>query len=76
LHPLKAKVVNGRYVIEEKADLPDGTELYLVPADADDDLSTEERIEIERRVEEGFEDYERGDYEDAKAAAERLLRVP
>lgn len=30
MNALKATVVNGRFVIEEPADLPEGTELYLV----------------------------------------------
>jgi len=38
MEALKARVENGRYVIDEKADLPDGTELYLVPVgDQDED---------------------------------------
>ena len=74
MHPLKAKVINGRYVIEERANLPEGTELYLVPADGDDpQLSAEERAEVERMIEEGIEDYENGAYEDARNLGERLL---
>lgn len=53
---LKAKVVNGHYVIQDAADLPEGTELYLVRADDDDDMTSDERAEIERLVEEGIED--------------------
>ena len=49
MQPLKAKVVNGRYVIEEPAQEPEGTELYLVPADHEDDGFTEEEREVIRR---------------------------
>lgn len=73
MQPLRAKVVNGHYVIEEKADLPEGTELLLVPADDGADLSLEERAEVERMVEEGIEDYDNGAYENARALGQRLL---
>ena len=74
MQPLKAKVVNGHYVIEEKADLPEGTELLLVPAEHDGvDLSPEDRAEVERMVEEGVEDYDNGAYENARALGQRLL---
>jgi hypothetical protein len=43
MHALKARVENGRYVIDEKADLPDGTELYLVPVSEED----EDRLDVE-----------------------------
>jgi hypothetical protein len=33
---LKARVHNGRYVIDEPTDLPEGTELYLVRADGEE----------------------------------------
>ena len=74
MQPLKAKVINGHYVIEEKADLPEGTELLLVPAENDGaELSPDERAEVERMVEEGIEDYENGACEDARALGQRLL---
>jgi hypothetical protein len=72
MHPLKAKVINGRYVIEEQANLPEGTELYLLPAGGSDpEMSAEERAEVERMIEEGVDDYENGAYEDARAHALR-----
>lgn len=74
MQPLKAKVINGHYVIEEKADLPEGTELLLVPADNDGrDLSPDERAHVEQMVEEGIEDYEKGAYENARALGQRVL---
>jgi hypothetical protein len=43
MHALKAKVVNGRFVIDEPTELPEGTELYLVPVSEED----EDRLDIE-----------------------------
>lgn len=43
MHALKAKVVNGRFVIDELTELPEGTELYLVPVSEED----EDRLDIE-----------------------------
>ena len=43
MNAIKVRVENGRYVIDEKADLPDGTELYLVPVSEED----EDRLDIE-----------------------------
>jgi hypothetical protein len=43
MNAVKARVVNGRFVIDEPADLPDGTELYLVPVNEED----EDRLDIE-----------------------------
>ena len=43
MHALKAKVVNGRIVVDEPTELPEGTELYLVPVSEED----EDRLDIE-----------------------------
>ena len=43
MNAVKAKVVNGRFVIDEPTDLPDGTELYLVPVSEDG----EDRLDVE-----------------------------
>ncbi|MDX2055275.1 MAG: hypothetical protein SFV15_22930 [Polyangiaceae bacterium] len=43
MNTLKAKVVGGHFVIEERTDLPEGTELYLVPVNEED----EDRFDVE-----------------------------
>lgn len=43
MHALKVRVENGRYIIDEKAELPDGTELYVVPVREED----EDRLDVE-----------------------------
>ena len=37
MNALKARVVGGRFVIDEPTDLPEGTELYLVPVSEEDE---------------------------------------
>jgi hypothetical protein len=58
---LKAHVHNGRLVLDEPTDLPEGTEVELV---AVDDLDPEERARLLQAIEEGVEDFERGDHVD------------
>jgi hypothetical protein len=60
--PLKAIVKNGRLTVDEATDLPDGTEIELVPVDAEFD--PEERARLLQAIEEGVEDFERGDHMD------------
>jgi hypothetical protein len=43
MNALKARVVGGRFVIDEPTDLPEGTELYLVAVSEED----EDRLDIE-----------------------------
>jgi hypothetical protein len=76
-HALKAHVENGRIVADEPLDLPDGTLLHVVPIQKlDEEMTDEERAELKQAIEEGYEDFERGDYEDANALAARLLAKP
>jgi len=57
---LKIRVENGRIVVNEPTDLPDGTELYLVPAAAGDDLDDEERMRLHASIERGIADMRAG----------------
>ena len=43
MEALKARIENGRYVIDEPANLPDGTELYVLPISEED----EDRVDVE-----------------------------
>jgi len=80
MQPLKAVVKNGRIVVDEPTDLPEGEVIELVPLDdvlarGGDYLDDEERAALHRSIEEGIEDFERGDTEDAFAFLARL-RTP
>ena len=60
VNALKAHVKNGRIIVDEPTDLPEGTELYLVPAEDDDEMDDEERAELEAAIDEGLDDFEAG----------------
>jgi hypothetical protein len=62
MQPLKAHVHNGRLVLDEPTDLPEGTEVELMPVD--DDFDPAERARLLQAIEEGAEDFERGDHMD------------
>lgn len=54
MNAVKAHVKNGRIVVDEPTDLPDGTELYLVPLEDDDDMDDAERVALLRSIDEGL----------------------
>jgi hypothetical protein len=60
--PLKAVVKNGRIVVDEPTELPDGTEIELVPVD--EHFDPEERARLLAAIDDGIEDFERGDHMD------------
>jgi hypothetical protein len=62
MQSFKARVHNGRLVLDEPTDLPEGTEVELMPVDGDFD--SEERARLLKAIEEGAEDFERGDHMD------------
>jgi hypothetical protein len=43
MQALKARVENGRYVIDERPDAPEGAVVYLMPVDDGDGLDDESR---------------------------------
>jgi hypothetical protein len=53
---LKAHVENGRVVLDDPMDLPDGTLLKIVPMDDGDDLDDEARAELHAALDEAEED--------------------
>lgn len=63
--PLRARVRNGRLVLDEPTDLPEGEEVELVRADADDDdmeddLSEDERKQLDEFIAVSFEQAKNG----------------
>lgn len=67
---LKARVKNGRLVLDEPTDLPEGTELDLVPADWWDDLGDDDRRRLEAAINQSEEDVLAG----RVVTAEQVLR--
>ncbi|HEX2881704.1 MAG TPA: hypothetical protein VHO25_19395 [Polyangiaceae bacterium] len=60
MHALKVRVEKGRYIIDEPASLPDGTELYVVPSNDADGLDGEERAALNAALEEAAQDIDAG----------------
>jgi hypothetical protein len=63
MQPLKAHLKNGQVVLDEPTDLPNGTELYVVPAELgdvvllrDDGLDDDERKRLHESIRRGIED--------------------
>lgn len=48
--PLKARVSNGRLILDEPTNLPEGTEVRLVVVGEDDDLDEAERAALHRAL--------------------------
>lgn len=60
MQPLKAQVRNGRLVLDAPTDLPDGTEVELLPADAWDGLGNEDRAGLHEALVRSEEDVRAG----------------
>lgn len=77
MQPLKAHVHNGRLVLDEPTDLPEGEVIELValrdlPADDDDELDDDERERLHAALREGIEQMQRGETIDAAEALAAL----
>ena len=73
--PLRARVRNGRLVLDEPTDLPEGEEVELVRADAEDDgidMDDDEREALHESIRESIEQMERGELIDADEALAEL----
>ena len=71
---LEARVRNGRLVLDEPVDLPEGTRVQLVPVD-DDDLDDEDRARLHASLIRSSEQFERGEGIPAADVLERLRRT-
>jgi hypothetical protein len=56
----KAHVENGRIVLDEPTDLPDRTELYVLPIRDGDELDVEERAALHAAIEEAENELDAG----------------
>jgi predicted transcriptional regulator len=71
---LKANVRNGRLVLDEPTELPEGAvvDLVAIGGDALDDLDEEERQALHAALEEGIAQDDAGDTVDADEVLARL----
>jgi hypothetical protein len=75
MQPLKARVRNGRLVLDEPTDLPEGEEVELVPLEAavlDREFDDEERAELRQALVESIQQMEAGETIDADEALAEL----
>ena len=72
---LRAHVKSGRIVVDEPTDLPEGTAVELALLEEEDDLSPEERVELDASIDRGLEQAARGEGSPAEDVLRRL-RAP
>jgi hypothetical protein len=80
MHALKAQVKDGRIFVDEPTDLPNGTELYLVPAEQaedvvllkDDGLEDGERDELLLTIDESLTEADAGEAQDFSKLLEQI----
>jgi hypothetical protein len=71
MRPLKARVHNGRLLLDEPTDLPEGEAVYLQPVEVDE-LDDEERARLHDALREGIEQMRAGETIDAARALAEL----
>lgn len=77
MQPLRARVRNGRLVLDEPTELPDGEVIELVPLDdllaaGGDYLDEDERQRLHASIDRGLADVEAGRTVEAASVIERL----
>jgi hypothetical protein len=68
---LRGHVESGRIIVDEPMDLPDGTEVEIAVADSDD-MTPEERAELDASIDRGLEQAARGEGLPAEEFLRRL----
>ena len=79
MQPLKAHVYNGRLVLDEPTELPEGEVVYLQPLDAivaadGDDLDAEQRAALYRELEASIAEADAGETEDFATVIAQMRR--
>ncbi len=69
---VRGHVRSGRIVIDEPTDLPEGTAVDLALLDAEDDLSPEERAELDASIDRGLSQADRGEGSSTEDVLRRL----
>lgn len=69
---LKARVKAGRLVVDEPTDLPEGTEIELLPLDPGDWLNEEDRAALDQALTDSDEDVKTGRLVDADTILREL----
>ena len=73
---LKAHVLNGRIVVDETVDLPDGAEVRVYLYDVStESMSADERAALDRSIERGVAQADAGELIDADDVVAELRRA-
>lgn len=72
MQPFKAHVRNGRLVLDEPTDLPEGDVVELVLLESDDELDDEERARLDGALHESIDQMKAGQTIDATEALAEL----
>jgi hypothetical protein len=71
---LRARVQNGRLVLDEPTDLPEGSEVELAVVDEGDDLDDEDRARLHAALDRADEQLKAGRFVSGKDVITRLRR--
>jgi hypothetical protein len=74
MSPLRARVKNGRLVLDEPTTLPDGMVIDLVADDEGDDLTEQERRALHEALSASWTSAESGNLRPASAILDELRR--
>ena len=72
---LHAQVRNGRVVVDEPTDLPDGVKVDLLLLDAAVEMGADEKASLEASIGRGLAEADRGDLHSVDEVLARLRRV-
>lgn len=73
---LKARVIEGRLIVDERIDLPDGTEVQIAVSTDTDDLDDEDRARLHAAIERGLAEADRGEGIPAEELLAQLRQRP
>ncbi len=76
MRAFKAHVENGRIVVDDPTDLPDGTELYVLPLREGDELDDDERAALHAAISEAEGELDAGQAESEDVLWARLRAIP
>lgn len=72
---LHAQVRNGRVVVDEPTDLPDGANVELLVLDAVAAMDESERVALDASIKRGLAEADRGDLHSVDSVLTRLRRI-
>ena len=72
---LHARVQNGRVLVDEPTDLPDGAKVELLLLDAAADMDVDEQAALEASIRRGLEEADRGELHSVEEVVARLRGI-